>query len=81
MFKLKTWGALALCIAALYVFITFDTYLNDDFLNKGVGNKRKLMNLIVYTLAENKFGYWFVRCIPLVPAYIFGASFVKNLKK
>ncbi len=81
MFKNNDWFFIALCLAGLYMFFSFDDWMNKEFVDGAIGSKRTAGRAFLFFLAKNKYGYWIVRCIFLLPAVIWIKGVVDKLRK
>lgn len=81
MYRLETWASLILCLIGLYMFISFEDWMNKEFVDHSINSKGRFWRTVLFGIAQNKFGYWLVRCIPLIPCFIFGKAFWNGIKK
>lgn len=76
------WFSLILFLAGMYVFIYFeDLVLGKDYVDGAITTKNRGTRSFIYVIAQNKYGFWIVRCIPLVVSLGFGRDFMYSIRK
>ncbi len=82
MYSIKTWFSLVLCLVGIYIFICFEDFIvvDKDYIDGAVTTKNRMTRSIIYAIAQNKYGFWVVRCIPLIVGLGFGKNFINEIK-
>ncbi|MEW7278183.1 hypothetical protein ABW636_06275 [Aquimarina sp. 2201CG1-2-11] len=81
MYSIRNWFSLILCLVGIYMFVCFDDFaLDKEYVNDAIGTKSRAIRSLLYTITQNKFGYWIVRFIPLLVGLGFGKSFVDEIR-
>ena len=77
--KKYKWGYLLFFLGGLYMFIFFEDFvLNKGYVDGAITTKNKGVRSLIYVIAQNKYGFWIVRCIPLLVGLIVGKRFILN---
>lgn len=78
----KKWVSLLLCLMGLYLFVFFDDFVFDkNFIKGGASSKGHIINAIIHTIAQNKYGYYIVRAFPLIVSISFARVFYNAIRK
>lgn len=80
MFKLKNLFSLLLFAASVYLFVCYDDWMNDEFVDTSISSKGRGYRAILYSIAQTKYGYWIVRCLPLAVGVLFLKDYINKVK-
>ncbi len=80
MFKTKSLLLLVLFIASMYLFVCYDDWMNDTFVDTSISSKSRVYRALLYGVAQTKYGYWIVRGLPLGLALFFLKGFIRSMR-
>ncbi|WP_378185647.1 hypothetical protein ACE939_11095 [Aquimarina sp. W85] len=76
------WVALLFFLAGLYMFIFFEDFVFDEnYIDSAITTKDRGVRSIIYVITQNKYGFWIMRCIPLIVGFAFGKEFLDGVKR
>jgi len=82
MYSIRTWFSLILCLVGLYISIFFDDFIIDlEYVDDAITTKNRAIRSIIYSISQNKYGYWVIRLIPAIVGLSFGKSFIDSIRK